>query len=440
MIPGVAAAVFVAAAAAPLAEQSFAVDRVAEVVATVHAGCERCDWGVAGREGAAVRVAVDGRYRAHVMLTRGEADAEYRVLLGRYGRGTHVVTIASDPSASARDIGAVHISRVDVAAIDARDPSFEALAHAPVLHARPNTIGRFTDVPLLMWYETAPTRRGRSYRYSVIFSNEDGGTATDRLMATWGRTTDVEFVYGVELDASGRAIAEEFQGPDHVVARFRGRHEVRHPVEFVVTDNNMVSDRPPSLKLRRAGASEVRYAPAPEPFDLTNQSREVVMDAHPWTYRVMSAEMIREGKIADDAAAGSGKIADPRQFVFVEACTELEGAALAFGVRAATADGPRWFDSHRGLNQFRIVRTGFFRGAVPIALAQALRPAVQIDAVHFRAWPQAEPKTDRPHVRVVRVNAIFMLDDHFVPQRLPFQWTGSLSLTLDGTPAELPLY
>src|ERR1700741_477770 len=64
----------------PLAEQSFTLDRPAEVVATLHAGCERSDWGVAGREGAAVTVAVDGSYRAHVMLTRGEQESEYRIL------------------------------------------------------------------------------------------------------------------------------------------------------------------------------------------------------------------------------------------------------------------------------------------------------------------------------------------------------------------------
>ena len=437
-------------AAGPLSQTSFTLERAAEVVATLHAGCERCDWGVAGREAAAVTIAVDGRYRAHVMLTRGERDAEYRVLLGRYARGRHSVAVASDPSATASGAGAIHVSRVDIASIGENDPSFEALAHAPILHARPNTIGKFTDVPLLMWYETGPTPRGRSYRYSVIFSNEDGGTATDRLMATWGRTTDIEFVYGIELDADGRTIAEEFQGPDHVVTPFRGRREHRHPLEFVVTDNNMVSDRPPSLKLRGTGpaspklrgtsglgTSAVRYAPAPELFDLTNQSREVVMDAHPWTYRVASAEMRREGKIADDAAPGSGKIPDPRRFVFVEACSELEGAALAFGVRVTGPDGPRWFDSHRERDQFRIVRTGCFRGAVPLAGSSAIPKP---DAIRFRAWPQADPKTERPRVRVVRVNMIFTLDDDFVRKPIPFTWTGSLMLTLDGTPAELPLY
>ena len=44
-------------------------------------------------------------------------------------------------------------------------------------------------------------------------------------MATWGRTTDVEFVYGVTLNLQGQVVAEEFQGPNHGCRRFRGRHE-----------------------------------------------------------------------------------------------------------------------------------------------------------------------------------------------------------------------
>ena len=64
----------------------------------------------------------------------------------------------------------------------------------------------------LMWYEMVPTPRGWQFRYSVIFSNEDGGTATDRLMATWGRTTDIEFVYGVEVDDHDRSSRRNSRG------------------------------------------------------------------------------------------------------------------------------------------------------------------------------------------------------------------------------------
>ena len=411
-------------AAAALAQQTFVVERSSEAVATVRAACGRCDWGASGREAAALRVSVDERYRAHLMLTQGDRDADYQILLGRYSAGRHRVSVDVDPSQSAPQIGAVRVSSIDVTVIGSRSPGFEALSYAPILHARPNTIGRFTDVPLLMWYETEATPRGRSYRYSVVFSNEDGGTATDRLMATWGRTTDIEFVYGVEIDAAGRVVSEEFQGPSHVMTPFRGPHEASHPLEWTVTDNNMVSD---------SGTTTIRYAPAPERFDLTGVSREVVMDAHPWTYRVAAEEMMREGKIANDPPAGSGVIPDPRRYVFVEACTELTAARLSFGVRVDTPEGPQWFDSDRGRDDFRIARTGCFRAAVPLPAGRTVP-----NAIRFRAWPQADSKErDAAAVRVRRVNGLFTLGDDFLPWASTFEWTGSLQLKVDGSPAEL---
>jgi hypothetical protein len=394
-----------------------------EVIATIRAACARCDWSIRGREGAALSVAVNGRYRSHVMLTRGEEEADYRILLGRFNRGTHQVTVTLDESKSAPGIGAVRVTSMDITLIGERDETFEAIARAPILHARPNTIGLFSDVPLLMWYETTPTARGRSHRYSVVFSNEDGGTATDRLMATWGRTTDIEFVYGLELDASGRVVSEEFQGPEHAVTPFSGVREAFHPMVFIVTDNNMVSD---------TGAGTVRYTPAPQLVDLTNRSREIVMDAHAWTYRVAAQEVIRESKIADEAEPGSGRIPDPRRFVFVEACSDLANAALSLGVRSPGTPSAQWYDSDRGRSEFRIIRTGCFRAAVPLP-----RNAATPDALRFRAWPQPAAQRRVASVRITRVNSVFSLDDDFMPKALRFTWTGSLVLNTDGRPAEL---
>src|SRR5262249_39032262 len=155
---------------------------------------------------------------------------------------------------SAARAGAVSLDVTDTTVLLPSSADFTAQSMAPIVYARPNTIGRFTDLPLVMWYEIVPTARGHQYRYSVSFSNEAGGTATDRLMATWGRTTDIEFIYGAEVDDSGRVLAEEFQGPGHEVPVFKGQHEARHPLVWVSTDNNMVSE---------SGPTDVRYAPAP---------------------------------------------------------------------------------------------------------------------------------------------------------------------------------
>src|SRR5262245_15689188 len=236
-----ALAVLAATAVAPADtyEQTFELATPGEVVATVHAGCGACAWGEAGREAAALRLSVDGTYSQHLLLARGEPPAEYRVTLGTLAAGRHRLSIERDRALSAKGAGPATIS-VDALHAVADQGAALAQSMAPILFARANTVGKFTDLPILMWYEVVPTGRGRQFRYSVIFTNEDGGTATDRLMATWGRTTDIEYVYGVELDASGRIVSEQFQGPGHEFPPFSGTHEARHPLLWVSTDNNMV--------------------------------------------------------------------------------------------------------------------------------------------------------------------------------------------------------
>jgi hypothetical protein len=405
-------------------DQAFKASAAGEGVAVIHASCAPCDWGVEGREAAAVRVLVDGKYSQHLLLARGAEDADYHITLGRIEAGEHRIRIEADSANSAKQAGAVSVSRVDIVVITPAGDDYVAQSMAPTLYARPNTVGRFTDLPVFMWYEIVSVPQGRQFRYSVIFTNEDGGTATDRLMATWGRTTDIEFVYGATLDRAGKIVAEEFQGPRHEVPPFRGQHEGAHPLLWVSTDNNMVSE---------AGPTEIRYAPAPQRFDLTNGSREVVMDAHPWIYTVAAREMARERKLVETAPAGSGPIPDPKMFVYVEACTELQNAAVAFSVHATASGVARWFDSDRSLPEFRIVRTGCFRGAVPLPPG-----ASEPDAVRFKAYPPPPPREgepvrkDTPSVTLTRVNRVFTVDEQYQPRNSTFSWTGSVPLAIDG--------
>jgi hypothetical protein len=61
-------------------------------------------------------------------------------------------------------------------------------------------------------YAEDDRRDGRGWiRYSVIISNEDGGTATPALMARWERTTDIELIYEVEMDGT-RVVRDRFPG------------------------------------------------------------------------------------------------------------------------------------------------------------------------------------------------------------------------------------
>ena len=427
-----------------LAEQQVDLPRTAELRAVVSAQCSECAWDTEGREAVTLTIRVDGGYSQHLPLVRG-GSAEYSVMLGSADAGRHIVRLEIDPATTAAGLrrDGVATARLAVTPVFPDAPEQLALALAPFVYARPNTVGRFTDVPVFMWYEREPTERGALYRYSVIFTNEDGGTPTDRLMATWGRTTDIEYIYSIEVDRAGGIVAEDYQGPDHEVLAFRGKREGRHPLLWVATNNNMVRD---------AGDVAVRYAPAPQAADLAGVSREVLMDANPWLYAVMAKELRREGKIADDAPPGQDKIPDPRRFVYVEACGEVGTAALAFAVGIADPRPGRslrlepdrarsastWIPSDRGMRQYRIVRDGCFRAAIPVAAGTRTSDlrALRVSA-YERPPAEGKPPVPPKPARLTHINKLFMLDDQFVPGPPLLKWQGTEILSAGGAPFEV---
>src|SRR4051812_6080846 len=99
VIAALAAALLASLTPAPQVDaltREFLFDRRGEVVARIRAGCERCDWGESGREAAALRLSVDGAYSQHLVLSRGEAPAEYPVRLGTFAGGRHQLRIERD--------------------------------------------------------------------------------------------------------------------------------------------------------------------------------------------------------------------------------------------------------------------------------------------------------------------------------------------------------
>ena len=406
-----------------------------EAVASIVAGCARCDWGASGREAVALKLFVDGVYSQHLLLTQGERPSEYRVMLGSLSTGQHRLTLERDTARSSRDTGAVSFGAITVRTFGPGAPEYAWLSRAPILHARPGTVERFSDVPLVMYVEATPNQTN-SYRYTVIFTNEDGGTPTDRLMATWGRTTDIEYVYGVGPGAtSDPARNEEIQAKEHELLPFKGPRAGTHPLLWVSTDNNMVSDTGPT--------DVVRFAPAPQLVSLDNTSREAVMDKNPWMYAVMSAEIAREGRIDAAAAAGSGKIPDPRRFAYLEGCADVTDATLAFdiGLRAA-ASAISWNATDRGDTRFRIARAGCFRAAVPLPVGAA---PTQIAAIRVRAYTrparQGEPALAPGSGRVVlqRINTVFMLDNAYRPMPSGLRWTGALDVKPESAAVDVPV-
>src|SRR5215211_8748384 len=69
--------------------RTFMAEYEGEAVASVRAGCARCDWGESGRESVALTILLDGKYSQHLQLVRGEAASDYRITLGHVAKGPH---------------------------------------------------------------------------------------------------------------------------------------------------------------------------------------------------------------------------------------------------------------------------------------------------------------------------------------------------------------
>ena len=394
-----------------LASESLNLAEDMEVGLEIEARSPDASWARPGAEAAALLVLVDGVYNQDLLLWAGDELFRYRVLLGRLSKGKHTLSVALNPSRSAprarraevKALRSLPFATTSQSKVD-EDDHF-ALAHSPVLYARANTIDRFTDLPLLMYYEVL--HEGADdliVRYSAIFTNEDGGTQTAALMSRWGRATDIEWVLQLRARA-GRILEETYQGVEHETKSFSGsRIAGSHPLLAVASDNNNFSD---------LACSAVRFAPLPTRAHLETATRESVMDAYPQSYRVMTEELIRERRISE-APADINTIADPREYLYIEAASEQKGAALAFDVKVAGQPGP--FSSDMGNPRLRIDRSGNFRTAV--RLPKGVSPAM-LQTIMARCYETTAP-IERRGCNNMKLMRVLMLDQSFVTHNISF--------------------
>jgi len=399
-----------AISAQTLLEKKFNASAESEALLDLTASAPGTSWRERGAEAAVATIYVDGQYHQDVILFAGAREFTYQLMLGRVGPGEHNLRIEFNRKQSAAKATSVKIGDAKITTIDRKHPEFQAIARAPILYARPDTIGKFSDIPLLAYYESersgALPREDDRLTYSVIFSNEDGGTQTTALMARWGRTTDIEWVCEARIGAEGEA-KTIFQGANHKDTQFAGKLVADHPMMFVATVNNNFSDH---------GQSEMRFAPRPLPFDSRTASREEMMDSHPWTYQVMADEMIREGKITEERKPGQA-INDLRNYVYFDISSNQTGAALSVAVKLK--GDPIWRASDWGISNYRIDRSGNFRTTSLLPKRARLE---EIERIVARCDVKGDPKTQSELSQVPSaacdlrsVNKIFVLGDDYLP-------------------------
>lgn len=345
----------------PAAAQSrvfpFVLDGAGEAVAELELASPASDWAQPGREAAVASLTVDGHSEQHVPVLAEKDSRRYRVFLGPLAPGRHELAVRRHPELSARESDLM-IGDARIRLLEPGTEEEELVRHAPVLFSRQDTDGRFSDVPLIVYATRGRDQAGPWIEYSVIFSNEDGGTSTRDLMARWGRTTDIEFVYRVWPGPGGEPRRTRIQTREHQEAAYDGPYFGLHPLLEPVTGNNMVE---PAAGSRGA----LRFQFAPVLADLSEGSRERMMDAEPFTYEIACKEMQREGKIRGANTWFDGeKIADPRRYFVMEFQTETRSAAvqLLYRLRGESL----WRGSALGIGKNFIERGGWVRTAVEL--------------------------------------------------------------------------
>lgn len=430
-----AAAAAPAARASALAGAQFIVGQPTEVGLRFRASAPGTDWGRPRHEAALLAIAVDGHVVGDVVAVRGSRPSVYRVALGRIGSGKHIVSIALDRTQSAH---AVREARAGKLRITLARPSDRVAQYAPILYGRnlPEIPGRFennhTDTPLLAYHTSTKDAAGRTtIEYSVIWSNEDEGTDAPALMARWGRTTDIEWIYRVTFDRRGRKLAEVYQAPNHAILPFTGAHEHHHPLLRTATGNNNTVP-----VTRAAAASRYRF-----PLDASQtlpagRAREAMMDANPWTYQVMAKEMAREGKVETSASPDTPAVSDQRDYLFAEVkkataypVAPAAGAWVGVALAVQLRDGERWFTSNHDVPDWSIQRDD------PAATTIELPPGTSRDdvtAIKAIAVPVGTTAASPPADYRIAVTALrrgFLLRRDFLPGKPLLNWTGNVTLS-----------
>lgn len=418
----------------PLARVELDADRAGEAKLALTAAAPGADWELAGQESAFLSVQVDGRPVTNVVTFNGPGPFTYEVALGRVSAGKHDITVTLDADKSP----------VDTAVISKLEPSLApaddvVARYAPILYGRnlPEVPGAFenvnTDVPILAYHTSAADAQGnRVIEYTVIWSNEDGGTNTPSLMARWGRTTDIEWFYRVTVDAQGNRISDAFQALNHGTEAFNGVREDDHPlIQVASSNNNMVA------VTDVATSSGYRFFLETGERLPDNRAREVMMDRHPWSYGLMAKEMVREGKVEAVPDPDTQTMSDQRNYLFAEVkkatsyATPPRAGSWA-GVALAAKVGDRWYTSNKGVAGLSIERD--LAAATTIELP-AGTTAADIAALKAFAVPNGTPGAYS--IDVTSINRAFKLGADFMPGVSFINWAGRETLTPQRTEVTL---
>ena len=421
---------------------TFVAKKGGEALLDLTASAPGTDWGKTGSESAVVTVTLDGKYNQDVVLFAGEQSFTYKLALGTVSAGRHTVEVAFNPVKSPAGATGAQIHNLSTRVVSAKDPALLAYKYSPILYGRdlPEIPGQYennyTDVPLLTYHtvSTDPASGNITIEYTVIWSNEDGGTNTPALMARWGRSTDIEWIYRVTLNPQGNIVSEFYQAPNHATLPFTGVKEGNHPLLQTATSNNNLTQVTDT-----ALSSGYRFFMDPSQTLPDNRAREVVMDENPWSYQIMAKELVREGKIEANPKPSTPEVSDQRNYLYIEidkdttyATPPASGNWVGTAVAVKLQGDHRWYTSNHDIPDWSIQRD------IPAATTVELPPGTttnDIESIKVFAVPvdsnpnDATPAPNDYTIHFTDINRAFFLDSNYLPGSSFIDWSGDVVLT-----------
>jgi hypothetical protein len=422
----------------PVRVVPFTVRDGGEALVSLTAAAPGVSWGRKGAESAVVAVDVDGKHVTDLVVPSATPTVR-SLALGALKRGHHRLGLRFSAQGSAKAARSVVLSRPAVATPRADQV---ALRYAPVVVGRtlaalgdPYQNAR-TDTPLIGWHEELPAVAPghRILEYSVVWSNEDGGTDTPALMARWGRSTDIEWVYRVEVDAKGERVpgSDVYQAANHQTLHFTGTYEGDHPLIQTCTSNNNMCDQVTKPAPLRFFLDTTQTRPA-------DRAREVLMDRNAWTYPVMAQEMLRENKIENPSNPVTPLVGDQRTYLYIE-IKKQTGAATATGSVPGVSVGVRLkgdpktlYRSDHAVPSWSIERDVPAATTVELPAGTTLNDIASVEAIRqpIGAGDNGASAT------VTAINRAFFLGTDYLPQASALTWKGEATLTADRPTAVL---
>lgn len=307
-----------------------------------------------------VDVSVDGGSAQQLVLFEGAQPAVYQGFVGRLRAGAHCVTMTVDPKRST-DLAkpVVQVFAVKLGVVPRSSPDYLGLTHAPVMYGRSSSSER--DAQLITDVTQNPDADGHDIdlSYTVIWTREDvgDGTVPAYEWGLWGRMTDIETVLQEVVTPSGRIVKAAYLScgceklpvyPDALPAPPIGsEYDATYPATGTPNAMDMhlvLRDATGNNDMSPYKTSRFRFQQVPVAGPLDGQVREVVMDEHPWTYRISN----------DDVARTTVESRDPRsllaggypQYLVVDLDVNAPAAeSIAVGVRLQ-GDPTWWTDDY----------------------------------------------------------------------------------------------